>query len=352
MTDATRVWTDDVDVAVVSHNGRQTLPRVLACLVAAGAPPSRISLYDIASTDGTARWLADAWPDIRVVSLAVNDGPNPARNRAIGEATRPWLLLVDSDAYLRPDAAVELRAAADGSGAIGAVAPVVVHEREPGRIQYAGSRLHFLCEAITPWAGRPLAERGRSVDDIGTAPGVCLLLNTVAAHRVGGFDARYFMGKEDGEFCFRLKLAGYRLLETPGAIVEHASRPRSTWLYPFQIRNRWHFMLKNYEARTLAVLAPALLIHEPLQLLVLLAKGEGRAWWRAMRALPRLSRGLKADRARVHGFRFVHDRRILDASPLVVRADLTGGGALGRIAKRAYDRWLAAYWWLASMLLP
>ena len=33
---------DDVDVGVVSHNGRQTLPRLFECLAAAGVPDDRI----------------------------------------------------------------------------------------------------------------------------------------------------------------------------------------------------------------------------------------------------------------------------------------------------------------------
>ena len=48
----------DVDVAVVSHNGRATLPRLLECLAASGAPRERITIYDIASTDDSVAWLA------------------------------------------------------------------------------------------------------------------------------------------------------------------------------------------------------------------------------------------------------------------------------------------------------
>lgn len=350
MNPSAPVWLDDVDVAVVSHNGRETLPRVLASLVAAGAPADRIVLYDIASTDDTRAWLAHEWPAVRIVGLATNDGPNPARNRAIADAMRRYVLIVDSDAYLQPAAPAALRAAMAAEHGAGACVPIVVHEREPGRIQYAGSRLHFICEAITPWADRPLADRGAAHADIGTAPGVCFLLDVQAARAIGGFDARYFMGKEDGEFCFRLRAAGFRLVEVPAAIAEHGSRPRSTWLYPFQIRNRWHFMLKNYEWRTLVLIAPALLLHEPLQFAMLAAKGEAGAYVTAVRGLFVLSRGLAQDRRTVSSIRRTHDREILAAAPLVVRGDLAPGG-FSRLAKRLYDGWLIAYWAVVSRLL-
>lgn len=342
---------DDVDVAVVSHNGRTTLPRVFACLLAAGVPASRLTLYDISSTDGTADWLAAEWPAIRVRTLPVNAGPNPARNLAIADATRPYLLLVDSDAYLDAAAPTALVARARTSQYIGAVVPIVVHDADASRIQYAGSSLHFVCEAITPWADRSVTERGSGVTDIGTAPGVCFLLNVAAARRVGMFDARYFMGKEDGEFCYRLRLAGYRLVETPAAVARHGSRPRTRWLFPFQIRNRWHFMLKNYQWQTLALLVPILAVHEPVQLAILLAKGEGRAWLQACRGLAVWLPDLARDRREVCAMRRISDRQLLDSAPLVIRADVVGS-QWARAAKSIYDRWLAGYWAVASRVLP
>src|SRR5262249_18117459 len=163
--------------------------------------------------------------------------------------------------YLHADAAARLRAAMDPAARIGMVTPVVVHDNQPDHIQYAGVDLHFLCEAVNPWLNRPLSERGSARRDIGSAPGVALLIDVAVATNIGLWDERYFMGKDDGDFCYRLRLAGYRLVEEPTAIVEHASRPRSTWLFHYQIRNRWYFMLKNYGAGTLLVLAPALAVH-------------------------------------------------------------------------------------------
>ena len=351
MSPLTPALPDDVDIAIVTHNGRGTLPRVLASLEAAGAAADRITLVDIASTDDTAAWLAAHHPAVRLERLAENVGPNPARNRAIERASRPFLLLLDADAYVWPDAIVELRSAMRPDERVAGVVPVVVHDEAPDRIQYAGASLHFICEAINPWQDRPLADRGQQTMEIGTAPGLCCLIDVGVARKLGGFDERYFMGKEDGEFWYRLRVAGYRLVETPRAVVLHASRPRSMWLFPFQLRNRWHFMLKNYELATLIALAPALLIHEPLQAALLVTRGQAGAWVRGVRALVPWLRSLRAERDAVRAGRTVHDRDLLGAAPLAVRADLVGGGA-GPVFKRAYDAWLRVYWRLASSLLP
>jgi GT2 family glycosyltransferase len=339
----------DVDVAIVSHNGRSTLGRVLTALDAAGVPRDRITVYDIASTDDTRTWLTAGAPDIRVVTLSVNAGPNPARNLALTNTARPFLLLLDSDAYVRPDTIQHLRAAIEDAAM---AVPVVVHDQQPDRIQYAGGALHFICEATSPWQDRPVAERGLLRAAIGSAPGLCGLVHVETARAVGLFDERYFMGKEDGEFCFRLRAAGHAIVEDPAAIVQHASRPRSTWLYRYQIRNRWHFMLKNYETRTLLALAPVFAVHEPLQFAVLAARGEAGAWWRAVRDLAAWLPAIAEDRRLTAAHRRLHDRELLTADPLVVRADITGGGA-GARAKRGYDRLLAWYWRLVrALVLP
>jgi GT2 family glycosyltransferase len=336
----------DVDIAVVSHNGRSTLPRVLECLSACGAPLERLTVYDIGSTDDTAGWLAADWPAVTLRRLQHNVGPNPARNWALREASRPVVLLLDSDAYLRADAPYYLRRAWAPAEGVALVAPVVVQTNRPAWIQYSSVALHFICEAVNPWLDRPLSLRGSGRLDIGTAPGVALLIDVAAAKRIGLFDERYFMGKDDGDFCYRLRMAGYRLVEEGRAIVEHETRPRTTWMFRFQIRNRWYFILKNYGLRTLVVLLPALCIHEVLQLVLLAAKGHARSWWDAVRDLWRWLPELRSARALVQRLRTVPDRRLLVSAPLLVRPDLVGGG-IARLAKRAYDAWLAAYWAVA-----
>lgn len=344
------LFPDDVDVAVVSHNGRGTLPRLLECLRTAGAPRDRIVIYDVGSTDGTGPWIADAWPGVTVRRLDGNVGPNPARNWAFRAAERPYLLLLDADAFVRLDVPSRLRAALVADANVGIVTPVVVQAQEPERLQYAASGLHFICEAVNPYQDRPLAERGVVPRDIGTAPAVALLIDVSIAHRIGLWDDRYFMGKEDGDFCYRLRMGGFRIVETPEAIVEHPSKPRSSWLFVCQIRNRWHFLLKNYEVRTLLALAPALLVHEVLQFAMLVAQGHYGAWRQAIRELRPWLRTLRTERAVIQGMRRVRDRDLLVVAPLIVRSDLIGGG-VGPFLKKAYDIWLRAYWRVARPLL-
>ena len=338
----TSPFPEDVGVAIPCHNNRATLGATIASLDDAGCPRARLLVIDAASTDGTLDWLRDAYPDVRVRALPNNDGPNPGRNIGIRETLQPYVFLMDADVRVQPDAIQRLRAAMATDGSIGIGVPIIVHAADPQTIQYAGGGLHFICEAINPWMNRSLADRGAARADVGVASGNGLLIARDAAAAIGLFDERYFLGKDDGDFTHRMRIAGYRLLELPDALVLHGSRPRSDWLFYYQLRNRWHFMLKNYQWRTLIAILPCLAIHEPLQLLILHAKGHGATYWKAVRGLIEMLPDLPRDRAAVKRFRKLPDGALLRSDRLIVRDDLMT--PIMRLGKGWYDAGLAAYW--------
>ena len=333
----------DVDVAVVAHNNIAALPATLRSLAEAGCPMERITLVDVASTDGTAEWLAREWPKARHRRLDRNEGPSPGRNVGITEASRRFVLLMDGDVRIRPDTVQRLHAAMAADPTIKVGSPIVVHADRPDVIQYAGGALHYICEAVNPWLDRPLAERGPSAQDIGAAPTCALLLDRAAAIDIGLFDERYFIGKEDGDFTHRIKMAGYKIWELPQALVLHNSRPRGAWLFYYQIRNRWHFILKNYQVRTIVCLIPPLLLHEPLQFLVLVAKGHLWTYLRAVGGLIAMLPTLPRDRALARRIRRKADRDLLISAPMVVRDDLASS-VIVRSGKAFYERLLTGYW--------
>jgi GT2 family glycosyltransferase len=340
----------DVTVAIVAHNAAATLPGTVAALRAAGCPPSQILIVDVASTDTAVPEALRDLPGARVRRLDVNLGPSPGRNVGVREATTPFVFLMDADVFVEPQTIGLLHAAMVADPRIACGSPIVVHADRPDVIQYAGTGFHFLCEAINPWQDRPLAERGSLPSDIGAASTCALMLTRSQAIDVGLFDERYFIGKEDGDFTHRLVLAGHRILELPQARVRHRSRPRGHWLFYYQIRNRWHVILKDYQIRTIVLLIPPLVVHEALQAVVLFAKGHGLTYLKAVGGLLAMMPRLKADRALVTRIRVRPDREVLRSDPMVARADLIGH-PLARAGKALYERLLRGYWRLIYPLL-
>jgi len=341
----------DVDVAIVAHNNLDVLPATLESLAAANCPPDRITVVDVASTDGTGEALRRDWPQVRVRRLDRNDGPSPGRNVGITEASRRFVMLLDADVRVQPRTIQLLHRAMIDAPDIKVGSPIVVHQDRPDVIQYAGGAMHYICEAINPWLDRPLAARGTEPQDIGAAPTCALLLDRATAIDIGLFDERYFIGKEDGDFTHRIKMAGYKMMELPQALVLHNSRPRGSLLFYYQIRNRWHFILKNYQIRTIIGIIPPLLIYEPLQLLVLVAKGHGLTYLRAVAGLLAMLPTLPRDRALARRIRRRADRDLLISAPMVVRDDIAKN-VIVKNGKAIYERFLDVYWKLLKPVLP
>ena len=194
-----------------------------------------------------------------------------------------------------------------------------------------------------PLMNRPLAERGDDPRDVTVASTCALLLDRAAAIEIGLFDERYFIGKEDGDFTHRCVMAGYRILELPQAQVFHYSRPRGTWLFYYQIRNRWHFMLKNYQVSTLLLIVPPLILHEALQAAVLIAKGHAVVYFKAVWGLIELLPDLRKDRAVMRRIRKRRDADVLVTGSLIIREDLAKTG-LVRLGRVFYEGFLNGYW--------
>ena len=57
-------------------------------------------------------------------------------------------------------------------------------------------------------------------------------------------------------------MAGYKIWEMPQSLVLHYSRPRTAWLFYYQIRNRWHF--SRFCVRTSGTAWPACTTFESL----------------------------------------------------------------------------------------
>jgi hypothetical protein len=332
----------DVTVAIVAHNATRYLGACLASVEAIGCPRAQMVVVDVASTDGLGAWLAANVPGTDYVRLPRNDGPSPGRNAGIRHARTRFVLLLDADVQLEATTLAPLHDAMSRDATIAIGSPVVVYADRPDVIQYADTWLHFICEAINPYLDRPLSARGSDARDIGVASTCALLLDRAVAIDIGLFDERYFIGKEDGDFTHRAVMAGYTIRELPASRVRHMVKPRSTWLFYYQIRNRWHFLLKNYEWRTLAWLSPALVVHEALQFVFLVAKGHGVIWLKALGGLFALLPSLRRDRALMYRIRRRRDPELLRDGGLVVREDLARGLA-GRVL-RAYERGLSLYW--------
>jgi N-acetylglucosaminyl-diphospho-decaprenol L-rhamnosyltransferase len=225
----------DVSVVIVSYESRELLARCLAALAADAGRIATVEtiVVDQASRDGTAAWLAAAHPDVRLVALSENVGFGAGNNRAAAIAAGRWLLLLNSDAFVRPGAIDELVRFAETRPAAGAVGPRLLWP--DGRLQRSCRRFPTVFRLATEYLYlRKLAPRSRALNGfycgdfahdaarrVDWLTGACVLVRRELYERLGGFDETFFLYSEEVDLLSRAAQLGAETWFDPAAEVVH-----------------------------------------------------------------------------------------------------------------------------------
>jgi GT2 family glycosyltransferase len=336
-----------LSVLVVAYENRGDLSKTLPALLPELGEGDELILAENKPGDGSAELVRELAPAARIVPMGGNAGFAAGINAAAAVASGELLVILNPDAAPQPGWGEAIRrpwVADRGWGAWQAL----VADGELRCVNSAGNPLHFT--GIT-WAGghgRPL-DPPPAAGEVTVASGACLAIPSRIWREVGGFPAEFFLYHEDVDLSIRIRAAGHAVGIEPAAVVAHdyefgANAEKWFWLE----RNRLAFLLRNYPAPLLALLAPALLATEVALLAVSAAGGWGRQKLRAnlavLRWLPRLLR----ERRRVQRQRTVGAAEF--ASWLTPDLD---SELISPLARSAPARLLLrGYWRLVRLLLP
>lgn len=350
-----------VSACVINHDGEACLPTTLEALRRSSRAFHEILLVDVASTDRSVELVRRDHPEVRVVRLARNVGPGLARNAGFRRATGDLVLFVDNDVAPEPDCArLLVRALAEAPDVTFAMPRVVFADR-PDTVQYEGADAHFLGLLSLRNGGVPVDVAGSPASlRPGSLVSACFVVDRRRWGRTRLFDETIFMYLEDHELGLRARILGHHILTVPEAVCRHGAGTPGLSLRrvghhtPMRIvghiGNRWKILLKLYEIRTLALLAPLLATFEAFQLAGAIARGWSGEWLRAARgvlgSLPRtLAARREVQRGRVRG-----DGSVLSGGPLPFTSELLASD-LQRAAFRSLDAVARGYWAAVSPLL-
>jgi N-acetylglucosaminyl-diphospho-decaprenol L-rhamnosyltransferase len=272
-----------VTVVVVTWQGAHLIGPCLDALLAQESEHGvEVVVVDNGSTDGTAELLARDHPTVRVLQSGANLGFAGGCNVALSQVVTPYSVLLNNDARPEPgwlDALLTPFAQPD----VASVSSKVLFE-DSGLLNSAGALL---------WADGYGADRGLRDDpalydepvDLLVLSGTAVALRTAALDQVGLLDGRLFLYYEDTDLGWRLRLAGWRNVYAPAAVVRHlhaATTGEQSPLFRFyNERNRLLVLVKDatagralravlrYLLTTLAAVARRDLSMLPLRLRVL-----------------------------------------------------------------------------------
>lgn len=238
-------------------------------------------VVDNGSTDGSVEMVREEFPDVRLIELSANTGFAGGVNIGIGHAAGEWVLCVNNDTTVAPEAVEELlRIAEASSGEIGAVAAQLVFADRPGVINSAGIVVDRLGVASDRLLGEPVAASEREpVEVFGASGGAALYRRTMLAEVP--FEPTLFAYYEDVDVAWRARMRGWRCLYAPNAVVLHhhsaTARHGSSLKYYWTGRNRIRVLARNASGRQLRRYGLAMLAWDLVYVAFVLAKDRSGA---------------------------------------------------------------------------
>lgn len=276
----------DVTVVLVSYHSQADLARCLPSLERQGVAGVETIVVDHAPGDGTATWLAEVHPDVRVLANPKNTGYAGGNDLGLRHALGTYVLILNPDTELHEGALATLldavRAHPDAL-----VTPKLLGP--DGTVNACGNQMHPTGITTCRGLGDP-ADAHVGTFPVPLVSGAAFVARRDLLLELGGFDARYFMYLEDTDLSLRARSRGYRVLCAADAVVTHHYRLGMTPAkFEYLERNRLLTLFRHLEARTLRRMVVPLLLTElatwAYALLkgpaYLAARGRGYGWlWR------------------------------------------------------------------------
>ncbi len=278
---------DEVTI-VIPHRDAEVLVDCLDALYAHSHWPIRVLVVDDGPDAPSLQRARERFPQIEVLRNDRNLGFCYSCNRGLEAAAGAYAVLLNDDTrvtdhWLRP--LVEM---GDSDPAIAACQPKLLSATRPDFFDYAGGAGGYIDGVgFTFCRGRMIdhLERDEGQYDAPVplfwACGSALFLRLEAAVEVGLLDLGFFMHFEEIDLCWRLRLAGYRIMSVPSSVVLHHSGwslpPTSHLKKYLNHRNNLVLLFKNMSVGRLAWLLPLRMLLELAACLGYLLGGNWRA---------------------------------------------------------------------------
>ena len=211
-------------VAVVTYERPTFVERCLRQLLAQTCPPCEIIVVDSSTSRDTERVVRAGFPSVTYAVCPTGRGATgTARNISYRMASGEILAFIDDDAFAEPDW-LETLLPLFADPAVGAVGGRQIR-RQPGELTDGLDAVGQLLDDGT-LTGHFAADPGRVVD-VDHLLGANMAFRRSVLDQLGGIRDGYAGTciHEETDLCLRVQRAGYRLLYTPDAVVEHVAAP-------------------------------------------------------------------------------------------------------------------------------
>ena len=244
-----------VAIVILNYNGKKYLEKFLSSVVASTYTNKKIVVADNASTDDSVAFVKEYFPTVEVIINTENEGFAGGYNWAMQHVQSDYYILLNSDVEVPPYWIEPIIEEMEKHPDIAAAQPKMLAYKNPDSFEYAGA-----CGGWIDYLGYPFS-RGRifdvlekdngqynDVQDIFWATGAALFIRSNVFHQMKGFNASFFAHQEEIDLCWRIQLAGYRIVVVPQSKVFHVGAgtlPRGGRKVYLNFRNNLMMLYNN-----------------------------------------------------------------------------------------------------------
>jgi GT2 family glycosyltransferase len=269
-----------VSVIILTWNGRPYLTECLESLAAQRFRDFETILVDNGSSDGTAEYVRGAYPWVRLLVLQENVGFAEGNNRALALAQGTYIVTLNNDTKAAPEFLAELVRFAESDARIGMVAAKMRNYYQPERIDAVALKIGTNGLGYNIGIGETDSGQYDDAAIFGPCGGAALYRREML-DETGFFDSDFFAYYEDFDLAWRARLAGWKALAAPRALVYHVHSATGGEMSRFKTyythRNKWFVIIKNWPIVLLLKRLPILFLFDMAALVLACLKGVGAA---------------------------------------------------------------------------
>jgi GT2 family glycosyltransferase len=209
-----------ISVIVVNWNRKDLLRACLNSLRRQAGVAFEVILVDNGSADGSPD-MAEREFEAKVIRNGENRGFCAANNQGIALARGEFIALINNDAEADPGWLPALLRACTSASDVGMAASKVLVWENPSTIDKAG---HLIFpDGQNRGRGSGMPDRGQFdlEEEVLWPDGCAAMYRREMLEQIGGFDEDFFAYGDDAELGLRARIAGWRCIYTPRAVVRH-----------------------------------------------------------------------------------------------------------------------------------
>ena len=284
-----------VAIVILNWNGQVYLQRFLPSVLATRYGNCEIIVADNGSTDNSISWLREQHPGVRVIIMPQNGGFAKGYNDALKQVAADYYVLLNSDVEVQPGWIAPVIEVMESDQLIGACQPKILMEGRRDMFEYAGAAGGWIDFLGYPFArGRVFdvceEDKGQYDDTAAVfwASGAALFVRAGVYHACGGLDEYFFAHMEEIDLCWRMQLAGYKIMVCPASVVYHVgggTLPKGNERKVFlNFRNNLVMLYKNLPRQQLMWKLPLRLLLDIVTAWKGLLAGEGAYFMAILKA--------------------------------------------------------------------